>query len=68
MFIDKRKAIKNRWRISEKTLFLQAIFGGAIGSLLGMNLFRHKTKHKKFVFGFWIILVLQILIINYWRT
>ena len=48
MLIDKRRAIKNKWRIPEKTLFLIAILGGSIGSNIGMRLFRHKTKHWYF--------------------
>ena len=46
--IDKRRAIKNKRRIRERTLFLFAFLGGAVGALLGMRLFRHKTKHTYF--------------------
>jgi uncharacterized membrane protein YsdA (DUF1294 family) len=46
--IDKYKAAKGRWRISEKTLLLSSLFMGIIGGLLGMSVFRHKTKHLKF--------------------
>ena len=60
MGIDKWKARRGRWRISEKTLFLAAIFGGSIGSLAGMYLFRHKTKHLRFTIGIPVILVLQM--------
>ena len=63
MFIDKRRAKKNQWRIPEKTLFLFAILGGSIGSNIGMRLFRHKTKHWYFVYGMPTILLLQIVII-----
>lgn len=62
MGIDKRKAKKKQWRIPEKTLFLSAILGGSIGALYGMHLFRHKTKHKSFVFGMPAILVVQMLL------
>lgn len=48
MGIDKRRAIKKGWRISERTLLLIAFIGGGIGSLVGMRSFRHKTKHLKF--------------------
>ena len=44
MGADKRRAERKRWRIPEKTLFLSAIFGGSLGSLLGMYFFRHKTR------------------------
>ena len=46
--IDKAKAKKNRWRISEAALLLFAFFGGSFGALLGMHIFRHKTNHRKF--------------------
>ncbi|MGN7479071.1 DUF1294 domain-containing protein [Solibacillus silvestris] len=52
MYIDKQRAKKKEWRISEKTLLTLGIFGGAIGGVLGMYLFRHKTKHNAFAFGF----------------
>ena len=58
--IDKWKACRERWRIPEKTLFLSAIAGGSVGFLLGMQLFRHKTKHKSFTIGIPLILILQI--------
>lgn len=48
MGIDKYKAIKHKWRIREKTLFLLSLFGGSLGGFAGMFLFRHKTK--KFLF------------------
>ncbi len=45
--IDKRKAIKNRWRISEKTLLIISLIG-PLGALLGMYVFRHKTQKLYF--------------------
>ena len=48
---DKRKAKKKKWRTPEAVLLGLGFFGGAVGALLGMNLFRHKTKH----FYFWVI-------------
>lgn len=60
MYIDKKKAIKHQWRISEKTLFFIAVLGGSIGSNLGMAVCRHKTKHWYFVIGMPAILILQI--------
>lgn len=60
MYIDKRKAIRHQWRISEKTLFLIAILGGSIGSVFGMYLCRHKTKHWYFVIGMPGILIIQL--------
>lgn len=58
--IDKWKARRDRWRIPEKTLFLSAILGGSIGLLVGMHLFRHKTKHKSFAIGVPLIFTLQL--------
>lgn len=60
MLVDKRKAIKNKWRIPEATLLLWAALGGSIGALAGMYIFRHKTKHPKFTIGVPVILALQI--------
>lgn len=60
MLLDKQKAKKNKWRVPEKTLFLLALLGGSLGTTLGMNVFRHKTKHWYFVVGMPLILVLQI--------
>ncbi|SHM78729.1 Uncharacterized membrane protein YsdA, DUF1294 family [Anaerosporobacter mobilis DSM 15930] len=65
MGIDKSKAKRGAWRIPEKTLFLIAILGGSIGSLLGMKQFRHKTKHKTFTIGMPAILIVQAAIILY---
>ena len=59
MLIDKRRARKKDWRIRERTLFLLAILGGSIGSLSGMYIFRHKTRHWYFVLGMPLILFLQ---------
>lgn len=62
MLIDKRNAQKNLWRIPERTIMSTAVFGGSLGVLLGMHMFRHKTKHLKFTMGVPIILAVQILI------
>ena len=61
MGVDKSRAKRRKWRIPEATLFLVAIIGGSIGSILGMYLFRHKTKHWYFTVGMPVILVLQII-------
>ena len=63
MGIDKYNAKKKAWRIPEATLFLFAIFGGSIGSILGMFLFHHKTRHWYFLFGLPLILILQLVCI-----
>jgi Predicted membrane protein len=61
MFLDKKRAERKEWRIRERTLFLLAVFGGSIGSWLGMQCFHHKTRHLKFVIGIPVILLLQII-------
>ncbi len=61
--IDKWKAKKNRWRISEATLLILAIIGGSIGALLGMRVWHHKTLHAKFKYGVPLILLAQIVLI-----
>ena len=63
MGIDKRKAIKRAFRIPEATLFIVALIGGSIGSILGMQVFRHKTRHWYFAFGMPAILVFQIVLL-----
>lgn len=65
MGIDKAKAKKHEWRISEAMLFFFAIIGGALGSFLGMKIFHHKTKHWYFAWGLPIILILWIALISY---
>lgn len=56
---DKYKARKRKWRIPEATLLTAAAAGGALGALLGMEIFRHKTRHRKFAWGVPALLVLQ---------
>ena len=63
MGIDKRRAAKKLWRIPESSLFIIAIIGGSIGSIIGMRAFHHKTRHWYFVYGMPLILMLQILLI-----
>lgn len=62
MFIDKKKAIKHAYRIPEATLFTIALIGGSIGSIVGMQWFRHKTKHWYFVIGMPAILIVQVIL------
>ncbi len=65
MYVDKRKAIKGKWRISEHALFVLTLLGGGIGTISGMYLFRHKTKKLKFTIGLPVILLSEIFIIIY---
>lgn len=62
MGIDKFKAKRAYWRIPEGTLIMIAILGGGIGDLVGMYLFRHKTKKLKFTVGIPTILITEIII------
>jgi len=63
MFIDKKKAEKDRWRIKESTLLTLALIGGSIGAIAGMYTFHHKTKKPRFFIGIPVIIVLQIMLI-----
>ena len=62
MLIDKHKARRGLWRISEATLMWTAALGGSVGSLLGMYTAHHKTRHPKFYIGVPALLVLQLVI------
>ena len=58
--IDKYKAKKAKWRIPEATLLLLAVLGGSIGAWMGMKVWHHKTKHKKFKYGIPAIQLIQM--------
>ena len=58
--IDKWKAKRDKWRVPEATLLMLAALGGSVGALLGMFVFHHKTKHKKFLIGVPLILLAQL--------
>ena len=63
--IDKYKAMKAKFRISEATLLLLAVLGGSIGAWMGMKVWHHKTMHKKFKYGIPAILLIQIALMAY---
>ncbi|MFJ7637510.1 DUF1294 domain-containing protein [Peribacillus sp. NPDC097206] len=63
MGIDKKKARKREYRISEKTLWTWAIIGGGTGTFMGMRHFRHKTKHFTFKWGLPALMVIQIVLL-----
>lgn len=65
MGIDKKRAIRGAFRISEASLFFTALIGGSLGCIMGMEHFRHKTKHWYFKYGMPVIFLLQILILLY---
>ena len=60
---DKKKARHGDWRTPESVLFLQAIIGGSIGSILGMQIFHHKTRKLKFRIGIPVILAVQVILV-----
>ena len=66
--IDKYKAKKNKWRISEATLLMIAVIGGSIGAWAGMRFWHHKTMHKKFKYGIPLIIIMQIALVAYLHT
>ena len=66
--IDKYKAKKNQWRISEATLLTMAAIGGSIGAWAGMRLWHHKTMHKKFKYGIPLIIIMQVALAVYLLT
>lgn len=63
MGVDKSRARRGAWRISEASLFTVAFIGGSLGATLGMRYFRHKTKHWYFRYGFPAILIVQLILL-----
>lgn len=63
MGMDKARARRHDWRIPEKTLFLSAVLFGGLGAVLGMQVFRHKTRHWYFQFGMPAILFAEVVIL-----
>ncbi|MDQ0197044.1 DUF1294 domain-containing protein [Neobacillus ginsengisoli] len=68
MQIDKNRAIKHQYRIREKTLWLVALFGGAVGTTMGMQIYRHKTKHLSFKIGFPLLAIVEIILFIYFSV
>jgi uncharacterized membrane protein YsdA (DUF1294 family) len=62
MYYDKKRSIRHKWRVPESRLFLFACILGSLGMWVGMYIFKHKTKHRRFVFGVPIILIIQLII------
>lgn len=65
MGVDKSRARSGAWRVPEKRLLLLALAGGAAGVLLGMKVFRHKTRHAGFTILVPLMLVAQVLLVLY---
>ena len=61
MYIDKQKAKRGKWRITENTLLIITVLGGGVGTIAGMYTFRHKTQKPKFTIGLPAILILEII-------
>ena len=61
MLADKLKARRNSWRIPEKVLLALSALGGSLGGILAMHLFRHKTRHLRFLLGLPLLLALHII-------
>lgn len=66
--IDKYKAIRKKWRISESFLLALTVLGGAFGSLIGMFLFRHKIRKPMFFIIVPIAVIFYIAVIIYTAT
>lgn len=67
MWDDKKRAVKHQYRIREKTLWLAAWLGGAVGTSMGMKWFRHKTKHPSFRLGFPVLAAIDLILFIYYR-
>ena len=67
MLADKQRAKKHRWRIPESVLLASAALGGSLGALLGMWLFRHKTRKAKFFVTVPLLLAAQCALL-YWLS
>ncbi|SDM25488.1 Uncharacterized membrane protein YsdA, DUF1294 family [Bacillus sp. OK048] len=68
MKADKDRAKKHQYRISENTLWLIALLGGAVGTTVGMQRYRHKTKHLSFKVGFPLLAVAEVILLGYFFT
>lgn len=65
MGVDKRRAKRKEWRISESSLFTCAFLGGSLGMIAGMYTFRHKTRHWYFKYGLPAILLVQVVLMSF---
>lgn len=65
--IDKAKAVKGKYRIKEATLLLLSLLGGALGGLVGMHIFHHKTRKPLFKFSVPLMLIIQAFLLFYFK-
>lgn len=63
--LDKYKARKRKWRISESVLMTMAFLGGSLGAMAGMSVFHHKTRHRKFTVWVPVFLLFHALLLLY---
>lgn len=68
MGVDKWKAARGAWRVSERTLFFLPLLGGALGGTAGMLLFHHKTQKWQFAYGFPLLAIAQLLLLGFLKT
>lgn len=68
MYADKKRAKQQVYRIKERTLWRVSFLGGVFGTLIGMNVFRHKTKHSSFKWGLPTLAIIEIVILFYFLT
>ena len=64
---DKMRAIRDEWRIKERTLLLLCAVGGSLGGLIGVFLLHHKNQKLKFRFGIPVMFIIQMIVILYFR-
>lgn len=62
MGVDKYRAKRDQWRISERMLFLFPLLCGSLGGVLGMQVFHHKTRHWYFRYGLPLLLIVQLVL------
>ena len=60
MVIDKKRAIKDGWRIPEKNMFVAAVLGGGLGGLCAMVFKSHKNRHMDFILVFTMTAILHM--------
>lgn len=65
MLADKKKAMKHAFRIPEATLLGVAVIGGSLGAVLGMRIFRHKTRKLKFTLGLPLLLAVHMILLYF---
>ena len=61
--LDKKRAVRKKWRIPEKTLLASAALGGGAGALMAMQICRHKTKKKSFTILVPLFILIHLLIL-----